>query len=390
MGLKIANKVRDKYIERFGSENGNPRIFRSPGRINLIGEHTDYNNGFVMPASVDKAIYFAIAPVNTNTITLYAADLDETYTFSVNDLSKPKRSWPHYHIGIIEQIQKRGLIIGGFQAVFQGDIPIGAGLSSSAALECCLLYGLNEIYKLNLDLLTIVQMAQLAENEYVGVKCGIMDQFASAFGKQNEVIRLDCRSLEYEYFPLALKEYSIILCDSKVKHSLANSEYNTRREECDKGIQILQKYYTGIESLRDVTAEQIDAHRPELGEIIYARCKFIQEEIARVQIASTLLTAGNITAFGQKMYETHDGLQHMYAVSCPELDFLVDHTKANPNVVGARMMGGGFGGCTINLVRSVDLDAFEADIKNVYALQYGIDMACYRVSVTEGTEEIRY
>jgi galactokinase len=390
MALSIENTIRDKYIERFGTENGNPRIFRSPGRINLIGEHTDYNNGFVMPASVDKAIYFAIAPVNTNTITIYAADLNETYTFSVNDLSKPARSWPHYHIGIIEQIQKKGLIIGGFQAVFQGDIPIGAGLSSSAALECCLLYGLNAIYKLDLDLLTIVQMAQLSENEYVGVKCGIMDQFASVFGKQNEVIRLDCRSLAYEYFPLALKEYSIILCDSKVKHSLANSEYNTRREECEKGIQILQKYYPHIASLRDVTAEQIDAHRPELGETVYARCKFIQEEIARVQIASRLLTEGNIHAFGEKMYETHHGLQHMYAVSCPELDFLVDHTKSDSNVVGARMMGGGFGGCTINLVRSTHLDAFENDIKQAYALKFGIEMAFYRVNITNGTEEIRY
>jgi galactokinase len=386
----LAEAVREKYFSKFGDEadTGKVRIFRSPGRINLIGEHTDYNNGFVLPASVDKAVYFVIAPREDDRVILYAADLDETYSFSLSDLSKPAASWPHYQISIVDQIQKNGLKIGGFQAAFGGNVPVGAGLSSSAALECCLLFALNEIYGLDLDRFGIVKMAQKAENEYVGVQCGIMDQFASAFGKAEAVIRLDCRSLEYEYFPFPMDEYLIVLCDTSVKHSLASSEYNTRRQECESGTRLLQQHDPSILSLRDTSPEFVQLHEQELGDVVYRRCKFITEEIRRVQDACELLVQGNLIDFGKKMYETHYGLQHEYEVSCEELDFLVAQTVDDPNVIGSRMMGGGFGGCTINLVRKEAVDDFEQKMKEAYKQKYQIDLPCYQVKITSGTEEI--
>lgn len=385
---ETAERIKESHFQQFGDQAGTPRIFRSPGRINLIGEHTDYNNGFVLPASVDKAVYFAISPVAGTQVTLFAVDLNETYTFSLDDLSKPERSWPHYQMGIIEQIQKRGLEIQGFQAAFGGDVPVGAGMSSSAALECCLLFALNEVYELGLDRFDIVKMSQKAENEYVGVQCGIMDQFASAFGKEEMVIRLDCRSLEYQYFPFPMKDYLLVLCDTSVKHSLADSEYNTRRMECNTGVSILSKYDPAIASLRDASPALVEAHKDELGDVVYRRCRFMTQEIERVQQACDYLSLGDLKMFGQKMYETHDGLQHDYEVSCPELDFLVDQTRENPQVIGARMMGGGFGGCTINLVQSDAVEDFETRMKSAYKDQYDIDLPCYRVRITDGTGEI--
>ncbi|ACT94034.1 galactokinase [Dyadobacter fermentans] len=385
----IAEGIQDKYFLKFGTATRETvRVFRSPGRINLIGEHTDYNNGFVLPASVDKAVYFVIAPREDDQVILYAADLDQTYAFSLDDLSKPEKSWPHYQIGIVEQIQKKGLKIGGFQAAFGGNVPVGAGLSSSAALECCLLFALNEIYGLNLDRFSIVKMSQKSENEYVGVQCGIMDQFASAFGKEESVIRLDCRSLEYEYFPFPMDDYLIVLCDTMVKHSLASSEYNTRRQECEKGTAILQQYDANVLSLRDATPALVEEHQDEMGDVVYRRCKFITEEIQRVQDACDLLVQGNLPDFGKKMYDTHFGLQDEYEVSCPELDFLVAQTLDDDSVLGARMMGGGFGGCTINLVKKEGVDAFEAKMKQAYLEKYQIDLPCYRVKITDGTEEV--
>jgi galactokinase len=385
----IAEGIQDKYFLKFGTATREAvRVFRSPGRINLIGEHTDYNNGFVLPASVDKAVYFVIAPREDDQVILYAADLDQTYSFSLDDLSKPEKSWPHYQIGIVEQIQKKDLRIGGFQAAFGGNVPVGAGLSSSAALECCLLFALNEIYGLNLDRFNIVKMSQKAENEYVGVQCGIMDQFASAFGKEESVIRLDCRSLEYEYFPFPMNDYLIVLCDTLVKHSLASSEYNTRRQECEKGTAILQQYDAKILSLRDASPALVEEHKDEMGDVVYRRCKFITEEIQRVQDACDLLVQGNLPDFGKKMYATHFGLQDEYEVSCPELDFLVAQTLDDDAVLGARMMGGGFGGCTINLVKKDSVEAFEAKMKQAYLEKYKIDLPCYRVKITDGTEEI--
>ena len=385
-----AERIRKKYIEHFGDDTSTEkfRLFRSPGRINLIGEHTDYNNGFVLPASVDKAVYFAISPRTDNQVVLYAVDLDETYIFSVEDISKPDQKWAYFQLGIIEQIYKKGLNIGGFQTAFGGDVPQGAGMSSSAALECCLLFALNEVFDLGLDRFSIVKMSQKAENEYVGVQCGIMDQFASGFGKKEAVIRLDCRSLEYEYFPFPMDEYMLVLCNTLVEHSLASSEYNTRRLECEMGVVILQKHHPEIKSLRDATPALIEAHKDEMSDVVYRRCKYMTEEIERVQVACDFLTAGDLISFGKKMYETHQGLQHEYEVSCDELDFLVDQTSDEPSVIGARMMGGGFGGCTINLVKKDAVEAFEAKMKKAYDDKFQIKLPCYRVQITDGTEEI--
>lgn len=385
----IVEQIKQKYIQQFGSNGGNsPRIFRSPGRINLIGEHTDYNNGFVLPASVDKAVYFVIEPRTDNQVILHAADFNDTYSFSLDNLSKPEKSWPLYQLGVIDQIRKLGKTIGGFQTTFGGDVPAGAGMSSSAALECCLLFALNQIFDLQLSKWDIVKMGQKVENEFIGLQSGIMDQFASTFGKQKAVMRLDCRSLEFEYFPFPMTDYLLVLCDTSVKHTLASSEYNTRRMECEKGVAILQKYDASILSLRDATPEIVEKHKEEMGDVVYRRCKYMTSEIERVQQACDLLIAGDLVSFGKKMYETHDGLQHDYEVTCPELDFLVDKTRDQPAVLGARMMGGGFGGCTINLVIKDQVDAFEERMKVAYQKEYGIELPCYRVKITDGTEEL--
>ena len=380
-----ADRIRQVFIEKF---NEVPRLFRSPGRINLIGEHTDYNQGFVLPASVDKAVYFAITPREDDLVFLYAADLGLSYAFELDDLAKPDERWPHYQLAVLDQLKKAGIGIRGFQAAFGGDIPVGAGMSSSAALECCLLFALNELFALNLDRMTIVKMGQKAENEYVGVNCGIMDQFASVFGRSESVIQLDCRSLQYEYFPFPMNEYQLVLCDTGVKHSLADSEYNTRRKECEEGIAILKRFDPRIQSLRDVSVALVERYKEELGELIYKRCKYITEEIERVQVACQLLTENRLELFGRKMYETHTGLSREYEVSCDELDFLVEQTANNPDVAGARMMGGGFGGCTINLVRHAAVERFEERMIEAYRIAFGIELSCYRVTITGGSEEV--
>ncbi|WP_373514824.1 galactokinase [Persicitalea sp.] len=381
-----AERIWDAFTQKYQQT---PRLFRSPGRINLIGEHTDYNDGFVLPASVDKAVYFAIAPREDDLVQLEAVDLNETYEFQLGDLTKPEQQWPVYQLSVLDQLQKNGLKIKGFQASFGGDLPVGAGMSSSAALECCLLFALNELFDLGLDRLEIVKMAQRAENEYVGMKCGIMDQFASVFGKEQSVIQLDCRSLEYKYFPFPMDKNLLILCDTKVKHSLADSEYNLRRQECERGVEILQNKYPEVHSLRDATPDMVEEHKAEMGPTVFKRCKFMTGEIQRVQEAGKLLLEGDLESFGEKMYDTHDGLQHQYEVSCPELDFLVEQTRSNDDVAGARMMGGGFGGCTINLVKRGGAENFEKVMKEAYQEKFGVELPCYRVSITDGTSEMK-
>jgi galactokinase len=385
MTTTTPERIRQLFIGKFKET---PRLFRSPGRINLIGEHTDYNNGFVLPASIDKAVYFAITPREDDLVFLHAADLGESYAFELADLEKPTEKWAYYQLSILDQLRKNGKAINGFQAVFGGDIPVGAGMSSSAALECCLLYALNTVFEMGMNKWEIVKMGQRAENEYVGVNCGIMDQFASVFGQKEAVIQLDCRSLEYQYFPFPMEEYLLVLCDTAVKHSLADSEYNTRRKECEAGVEILKKYDSTIASLRDVAPELVKEHEEELGDVVFRRCSFITQEIKRVQDACQLLLANDLVGFGKKMYETHHGLQFDYEVSCPELDFLVEQTLDNPDVLGARMMGGGFGGCTINLIKKENVAEFEKNMAVAYLEKFGIVLSCYRVTITHGTEEI--
>lgn len=381
----MLNTIIEKFTEKFGTE---PSVFRSPGRVNLIGEHTDYNDGFVLPAAIDKQLFFAVAPNSVNKCRIYSYDLDEYAEFSLDDIKPSEKDWLNYLLGVVAQFQKASLPIKPFDVVYGGNIPIGAGVSSSAAVECGLAYSLNDIFGLNIEKFALAKMSQKAEHEYAGVMCGIMDQFANLFGKKNHVVRLDCRSLEYEYYNFDINPYRVILCDTQVKHSLASSEYNTRRKECDEGVRIFQKYSAEIKSLRDVSIDLLETHKNELPPSVYKRCSYVVNEIRRVQEACIDLQNGNLKAFGQKMFETHHGLQHDYEVSCSELDFLADEARKNPAVLGARMMGGGFGGCTINLVKLENADSFIREMSAAYKKQFNIDLKTYMTEIVDGTSRV--
>jgi galactokinase len=374
--------ITEKFKELYNQE---PIVVRSPGRVNLIGEHTDYNEGFVLPAAINKEIFFAMAPNQTNTLRVHAYDLDEHGEFDLDNIHRSDIGWANYLLGVIAQLQKAGYTVKGLDLVFGGNVPIGAGLSSSAAVECGMAFGLNEMFSFGIDKFTLVKMAQKAEHEYAGVMCGIMDQFASMFGKQNHAIKLDCRSLEYEYYNLDMQDYRIVLCDTQVKHSLASSEYNTRRQECEAGVAILHQHYPEVLSLRDATLEMLAQHRQELDPVVYRRCTYVVSENNRVEEACQDLEHGNMTAFGEKMYASHAGLQHDYEVSCPELDFLVEQAKQSEAVLGARMMGGGFGGCTINMVKVDTLDAFVEQMEQAYQQQFGIQLKTYIAEIVDGS-----
>ena len=379
----LATKVRDAYKRLHGSE---PLMFRSPGRINLIGEHTDYNDGFVMPAGIDREMIFAIGFSNTGASSLHALKHGQTYSFDVQNPTRVARPlWANFMLGVLHKFNERGLKLEPLHCVVDGDVPTGAGLSSSAALECGFAFGVDHLHGFGLPRLDMVHMAQWAEHHYVGVMCGIMDQFASMMSVADKAFMLDCRSLQYNYFPLDLKEYTLVLCDTMVKHSLASSGYNTRRHECEQGVQILQRYNPAVKSLRDVTAEEIQQHRSELGEVVYKRCLYIVEENARVVAAAGHLAAGDLVAFGQRMYESHLGLSRMYEVSCDELDYLFELAQQHPGVIGARMMGGGFGGCTINLVQHSAIDGFVSTLHKTYREKFGAEMAHYIVKLVNGT-----
>lgn len=366
-----------------------PLIVRSPGRVNIIGEHTDYNNGFVLPAAIDKAAYIAMSLRDDDEIHLQAQDLNETFSIDLNNL-KPvgDTSWPNYILGAVAQFQKKNIPIKGFNAILTSDVPMGAGLSSSAAVECATVFALNELLQTNLDKVEMVLMAQKAEHEYAGVMCGIMDQFASVMGKRNYVIKLDCRSLEYEYVPFNLDGIKILLLNTNVKHSLASSEYNTRRQECEQAVAWIKEHEPNVNSLRDATEAMLDKYVLPKDELIYKRSRFIVQEINRLQKGCEDLNNGDIQALGKKMFDTHDGLSKMYAVSCKELDYLVDFVRENNDVIGARMMGGGFGGCTINLVKENSIEALVNAIQPAYEAAMGLPLSYYIASIENGTEII--
>ena len=380
-------KILQEFISRFG---GDPLIVKSPGRINIIGEHTDYNNGFVLPAAIDKAAYIAMSLRDDNEIHLVALDLNESFSTRVEDL-KPTTdlSWTNYILGSAAQFQKNGLALRGFNAVLLSDVPIGAGLSSSAAIECATVFALNELLGTNLTRLTMVGMAQKAEHEYAGVMCGIMDQFASMMGKKDHVIRLDCQSLEYQYVPLKLEGYKIVLFNTNVKHSLASSEYNTRRNECNQAVAWVRQTEPAVESLRDVTELMLDQYVKPKSELIDRRSRFVVQEIERLLNGCEDLIKGDVQALGKKMFKTHEGLSKMYEVSCKELDWLVDFVKDNPNVMGARMMGGGFGGCTINLVKEDAIEELVKSIQPAYEQAMHLTLTSYIASIENGTELVR-
>ena len=311
--------------------------------------------------------------------------MDETFSLSLEQITKSDLNWPNYIIGIVDQLKKSGYAITGFNAVIAGDVPLGAGLSSSAAVECATVFSLNELFGLGLTKLEMVQLAQRAENQFVGLQCGIMDMFASMFGKADAVIRLDCRSLEYHYSPFKQDGIKIVLLDTCVKHSLASSEYNLRRKECEMGISILQTIHPEVVSLRDVNFDMLYELKVLADESVYNRCKFIVEEIKRLQDGCIDLEQNDLYAFGKKMYLTHDGLSKLYEVSCEELDFLVSFSRLNENVVGARMMGGGFGGCTINLVKENVIDDFIGQAEIAFQKEFNTNLKSYIVSIGDGT-----
>lgn len=379
----LASRVSERFKEVFAP--GGFLTVRSPGRVNLIGEHTDYNNGFVLPAAIDKAIWMAVDRRADDEVHLVAMDLDQTWTGSVRQLAASGIHWPDYILGVIEQLQSMGCQTGGFNLVFAGDIPPGAGLSSSAALECATAFALNELFGLQLDRLTMVKLSQAAENEFVGVKCGIMDQFASLFGQRDQVIRLDCQSLAYTYFPFRMEDFRIVLLDSRVKHSLASSQYNIRRQQCEAGVRLVQKEHPTVRSLRDVTLEMLQEYVAPVDELIYRRCSYVVEENDRLLAATEDLRRGDLAAFGGRMFGSHDGLSRKYEVSCPELDFLVDQVRGEPAVMGARMMGGGFGGCTINLVKEDAIDGLVQRVAPLYRKTMHKELKVYIAQIEGGT-----
>ncbi len=364
-------------------------LVRAPGRINLIGEHTDYNNGFVLPAAIDKAIYFAISSRDDKKCILYAYDLNDSYEFSLDNIQKSEKGWANFLIGVLAEILEKGKQINtGFNVIFGGDVPLGAGLSSSAAVECGIGFALNRLYNLELSKLDLALIAQQAEHKYAGVNCGIMDMFASIHGKANSVIKLDCQDLSFEYFPFNFPNYTLILCNTGVKHNLGDSEYNQRRTECEEGIRILRFAFPQVDSLRDATIPMLRSQADKLPPIVFQRCKYVIEEIERVYVACKALENNDLKTFGQKMYETHEGLSHDYQVSCLELDFLVEHSQNFEAVVGARMMGGGFGGCTLNLVETSAADEFIKNISLAYHETFNIHLQSYIVNISNGVEEL--
>ncbi len=375
--------LNDYFLKTYGHA---PLLVKSPGRVNIIGEHTDYNDGFVLPAAIDLAVYMGVSLRDDATIQLTALDLNEQFSIAIADLKPVEEpGWPNYILGAAAQFQKKGVALKGFNAVLTSNVPVGAGLSSSAAVECATVFALNELLCTGLAKTDMVKMAQLAEHEYAGVRCGIMDQFASVMGKKGQVIQLDCRDLSYKYIPFNISGYKIVLLNTNVKHSLASSEYNTRRGECERAVALIKADHPQVQSLRDVTEEMLDKYVLPNDPLADKRSRFIVGEIKRLQGACTDLEKGDIAAMGQKMYATHDGLSRLYNVSCAELDFLVDFVRGKDYVLGARMMGGGFGGCTINIVKEEKVDELIAAVKPVYEKKTGLPLSYYIASVEDGT-----
>jgi galactokinase len=379
--MKLAQAIAADFQERFGYE---PLQVRAPGRINLIGEHTDYNAGFVLPAAVDKEMFFAVGLNDAGTIRLRAYDLDESFEIAADRVHRSDVQWANYLLGVVAQFQKRGVQVPGFDCVMGGNVPIGAGMSSSAAVECGLGFALNTLLETNFDRMELAHMGQSAEHEYAGVKSGLMDQFASLFGQAEHLVRLDCRSLAYEYFPFDTSVCRLVLCNSGVKHSLASSEYNKRREECEQGVAVLQKHYPDIKTLRDATQAQLAVHQGEMDPVVYKRCTYVVQENQRVLDACDQLTAGNLAEVGKLMYASHAGLRDDYEVSCPELDILVKLAEGRPGVFGGRMMGGGFGGCTINLVTVDQVEPFVEYMTAEYERSTGIKLETYQTTIVGG------
>lgn len=372
--------IRRQFQQYFGKQH---QITAAPGRVNLIGEHTDYNQGFVLPGAIDKNIYIALAPNSDMRLNVHALEYEEQFSFTLDDMH-PVKGWPTYLLGMIYMMLPEKRLAGGMDVVVSGQVPVGAGMSSSAALCSAFGLALNEIFRLGRTRMEIALAGQQTEHRFASLQCGIMDQFASLHGKAGHLMKLDCRSLDYEYIPFDFPAHRIVLVNTMVSHSLASSEYNLRRQQCEAGVDLLSKYYSDIHSLRDVELSKLDAHRPEMDETVYNRCRFIVEENQRLLDGCIFLKEHRLDAFGQLMYASHTGLSKDYAVSCVESDFLVNEIKLLPGVMGARQMGGGFGGCIISLVEKDSVENFCRDISLKYQTAFGKIPDCYVMTISEG------
>ena len=378
--------VRSRFIKHFDGLTGS--VYASPGRINLIGEHTDYNGGFVFPGAIDKGMIAELRPNGTDKVRAYSIDLKDYVEFGLNEEDAPRTSWARYIFGVCREMIRRGVEVKGFNTAFAGDVPLGAGMSSSAALESTYAYALNDLFGENkVDKFELAKVGQATEHNYCGVKCGIMDQFASVFGKEGSLIRLDCRSLEYQYFPFNPTGYRLVLLDTVVKHELASSAYNKRRESCENVVAAMKQRHPEVEFLRDANMAMLDEVKAEVSAEDYMRAEYVIGEVQRVLDVCDALEKGDYETVGAKMYETHYGMSKLYEVSCEELDFLNDIAR-ECGVTGSRVMGGGFGGCTINLVKEELYDAFIARAKEAYKEKYGKLPKVYDVVISDGSRKL--
>lgn len=377
----MRTKISEKFAQLFGCEG---EFFASPGRINLIGEHTDYNGGFVFPGAVDCGIMAEIKLNGTDKVCAYSIDMDEYAEFGLNEEDAPSQGWAKYIFGVCRETIKRGGKISGFNTVFAGDVPLGAGMSSSAALESTFAYALSYLFGLDTDRFELARIGQATEHNYIGVKCGIMDQFASCFGKKGNLMRLDCRSMEFEYFPFDPEQhgYKLVLLNSCVKHELVGSPYNDRRASCERVAAAL-----GQEFLRGATMEQLDAIKDSISDEDYRRARYVIGEEKRVLDVCEALEKGDYETVGERMYETHWGMSKDYEVSCVELDFLATVAK-ECGVTGCRIMGGGFGGCTINLVKKELYNNFITTAKQKFAAEYGHEPKVISVVISDGARKL--
>ena len=376
--------IKDKFNSLFGNEL---RVYTSPGRVNLIGEHTDYNGGFVFPGAIDKGIYAAINPNGTDKIRAYSIDYQAMSEFGMREEDAPKEPWARYIFGVVREMQKRGFQPNGFDTVFAGDVPLGAGMSSSAALESTFAFALNDIYNLGIDKFELARIGQSTEHNYCGVKCGIMDQFASIFGKKGHLMRLNCATMEFEYFPFDPKGYKVVLLDTVVKHELASSAYNKRRESCENACAHIAKRHPEVKYLSDATMQMLDEVKNEIPREDYMRAKYVIGEKQRVLDVCDALEKGDYATVGGRMYGTHYGMSKEYEVSCEELDYLNDIAK-ECGVTGSRVMGGGFGGCTINLVKEGLYDKFIATAKEKFNKKFGHEPKVYDVVISDGARRL--
>ena len=383
MNAILIKETTSIFKEKFG--NKPEKIVLSPGRINIIGEHIDYNDGYVLPAAIDKIICFAFEKNNSQTSKIIAIDLGEEFEVDLNsEMKLSDKVWTNYFSGVIKYLKEAGYKFEGFNCSFSSNIPVGSGLSSSAALECGFIFGLKSLFGFEISKQEIALLGQKSEH-WVGINCGIMDQFASVHGQKDKVMKLDCETLEFSYHDANFNDYSLVLFDSNVKHSLFSSAYNTRREECEEGLSILKNHFPTVKTFRDCTIEQVHEIKDKLTPNVFKRVDYVVKEIARVSQACTALDNGNIEALGQLLFETHDGLSIDYEVSCDELDALVSYAKEDDAVIGSRLMGGGFGGCTINLIKKGQEDAVKEKFTTLYNNAFGIKLKSYDVKISDGT-----